>query len=437
MATASNITDSLVDNINALPVTEDRRLELLQCISHISISDPDLYVNITDALKTAGNIKCLPNSKDIILMSVHYAGVINIILQKVLPPHAGYILNVGMLFFQPLFRTTGINRNIAAKVIDGLQHILDDDMKHECEGIKNEIWDSVAYLTGVPPANEVSETDKISILCGLGSSLKDLGSKQLGIIRSKVQDMVRKCSTGKFEVFLNYVELYCSLTILRELVLLYHVSVLSAYSAANATCVQNILDHHRDNDQSFCKVLSFLQKPRKDNLLWHLKYNANKREIIQSFLDKYKLQEDPNRFYDKALQIFSEKYKNATLSSHRILGLNRIRCYTNTNMENTVFQFRKTSQEPESMFSIHPFRWLYQHVSSGWWWLTATKGEPSERGKWRLVEIEPDEPNLPSSFVIVLESTEDECIYTDSLGYVYSKRLNGADSGFFWTLHVL
>ncbi|KAK3590133.1 hypothetical protein CHS0354_041184 [Potamilus streckersoni] len=439
MATSANITDSLAEHFNTLPMSETSRKELLECLDDISKNHRDLYVNITDAVQYAQTAKNRLHVNDIISYGIQFTSMINTIFQNVLPDNVRIIINVVLPICQLLFQKTETNPNIFTKCFDGLRQIMDDDVRHKCEGIKNKILGDVAYLTGIPPANKLSKEDRTVVMCCLGPNLIGEGSVQLGFIISKIKDIVRERRTDKFDVFLKYMELYCSLTTLHELLLLYQFAVLSAYSAPNANPVKNVLDQHRETDKSLFKDIRFLLKPRKETLRMHLKYNAHSCAIIGRFLNKHELLEDPSRFYDKVLQIFPEKRRNATLSLDSFFGWKFICCNKITNIENTVFQFRRSSEGAGNSCSIQPLSLSNHHITTGnlLSWLNIADGEPSEKGKWRLVELEPDAPDQPSSFVIVLDSTEDQCIYTDDMGIVKSKRLIDNDSGFYWTLNVL
>ncbi|XP_060561706.1 uncharacterized protein LOC132721419 [Ruditapes philippinarum] len=323
-------------------------------------------------------------------------------------------------------------RKIISNTVQGFQTILD----HEIIGnARTRLYDyktRLIYIQGVVDDVKRAETqheiDKLLADVGNEESVM-AGIKDISLVETKIEDILHEGDLDQFSKLMTQVELYCSLTNLHEILLLYRIAILASHKRQTGRLVR-LLYANRQNHEN---VLAFLYKPTRKVVGFFLKFNEKNYPLTMAFLQHRGLSYVMLKklFYlldGQRYEIISEKYTDTKLFIKDALILTCARCTPEKSND------PKTKLELQSggnnTFEIIGSEML---LSDGLWVKGSYKSNTAT--KWRVILVEGDTPGDEPCYMfspVSSESTQFMCV--DWTYRVITTTFSHGDETFFWKI---
>lgn len=330
-------------------------------------------------------------------------------------------------------------QNVGTVVERLFQKTVDQQCLAQCWAASNLFKSCFRYMSGLPSAESLDTGQKEHCCNRLASDCPvTAGADVLGYLECQIRTLSERSDLNSVDALMNKVQVYCSLASFRELFLLSRMTVERAYGVQ--TGVQSVIRGQRDDDE---KLLQFLCKPARAQLDLFFACRENDWPILNEFLQRRQLLQDLRFLNGKYVRIWSEHNPNSCLSFHEWSFLNVnilscLRCHRRQRGqegERTRFLFRSALND-ENSFTIHPGDRTDNFVFSRSW--VQYSSEPEEESRtWRILKLQPEATQRHDSYLIVLASQRNKCIFTDNTGLVNVQRRSSNDTMCFWRLEVI
>lgn len=342
-------------------------------------------------------------------------------------PYLGTIIRVITAVASFIF-----GRDIAKVVAREFREVLDEQFMIECWATSSIFKNCVRYLKGLPASQTVTAEHRDLFMARLSSDCPiNTGLKEIAILDRQIQLLVKQESFGDISVLMDKAQAYCCLTTFREYFLMVRYVVEHEYQLDTQSTL-NVLEGQRADDAI---LLKFLYKPDQSTFCFN--FSQGKWPLVAEFLNKRGLRpHDTTALDGKTVRIWSTVYPDSCLSFHTACSC--IRCSRQTEgqeNENTLFLLKR-KPDTGNVFTIHPVSGsypdctVYHHD-----WMSWGRNASDQLKEWIFVKLDDEDVNEKPSYVFLLKSEDNVCLFEDYTGRVYGwGRWYKSDKKCFWKI---
>ncbi|KAL4217771.1 hypothetical protein ACF0H5_022510 [Mactra antiquata] len=431
--------DQIPKQFDKLGIHDMPSNKLKQCLIGLMEWDRERLVD--------GVTACVKNAK-IVPMLIKAVNIVGDLLEDIsteqvlqnlpsLPAPLVQLFKVVKVVFSICGRLCKPNMTTALQEVFGVEK--EKVIKEKCYTACKKFNHAISYMEGLPDPRTLSQEEKDKCLQQLSSDLDlFLCFDEVAGLGHSIKLLANSDTLDEFDKLMTRVQMYCFLTTLRELYLMYRIGIQLLFIAKTEP-IQNVLKSQRNDDKD---VLEFLWKPTVKNVHLVHSYNPDDWPIIAGFLKKRKLVENLiDNLKEKKIQIVS-------VANHKLLTRckplfnspvwHTVRCKNSTTDDLSSFSFVDGCN---NIFSIHGNYYLPALVhleKSGILHVTFAFEKIDDNGQWHIIKIESDTPNGDPYYLFKLKANPKMCLYTGLGGlFVYAKRVNYPHSACFWKLNEL
>lgn len=147
---------------------------------------------------------------------------------------------------------------------------------------------------------------------------------------------------------------------------------------------------------------------------------------------------DLSEFDNKTVRIWSRQYPDSCLSFHNNRVLSFLRCHRRSReyvLDHTRFVLR-SELDGINKFTLQPGELEDSFVYSGFRVKFGPYPQTSLR-EWRIQKVLHENTEIEPSYIIMLASQQNRCIFTGWTGRVTAKQISPSDRKCFWDIEIL